>query len=243
MGRMLYEGQRADGSPTDRRAWSINRNYYLGGFRYGFAEWSGDIQTGYASMALQRKRMLATVNLGGPKWSMDTGGFSGHPSPENYARWMEFSAFVPVFRVHGGENEKRQPWVYGPVAEAAAKDAMELRYRLMPCLYSTTEEVHRTGIGLVRPMFWEFPDDAKTATMDTEWMFGDALLVSPVVAHGATSQSVYLPAGEWMDYSKRTRYAGGQTIAYREVCHARARSLVSGGWILIRRILFSAAAP
>ena len=127
---------------------------------------------------------------------------------------MEFASFVPVFRVHGGRNQKRQPWVYGPVAEAAAKSAIELRYSLMPYLYSGSDEMHRTGVGLVRPMFWEFPDDPKTAAMSTEWMFGDALLVSPVVAQGATSQSVYLPAGEWTDYQKGTKYEGAKTIDY-----------------------------
>ena len=219
MGRMLYEGQRADGAASGApektpRVWSINRNYYLGGLRYGYAEWSGDIGTGFEIMARQRERMIASMNIGEPQWSMDTGGFSGHPGPENYARWMEFAAFVPIYRVHGGRNEKRQPWVYGPVAEAAAKSALELRYSLMPYLYSGADEMHRTGVGLVRPMFWEFPDDPNTAAMDTEWMFGDALLVSPVVTQGATTQSVYLPSGEWVDYLKGTRYSGNKTIDY-----------------------------
>ena len=219
MGRMLYEGQRKYGVAASapekvKRVWSINRNYYLGGLRYGYAEWSGDISTGFDIMARQRERMIASMNVGEPQWSMDTGGFSGHPSSENYARWIEFSAFVPIFRVHGGHYEKRQPWVYGPVAEAAAKSAMELRYSLMPYLYGETDEMHRTGVGLVRPMFWEYPDDAKTAAMDTEWMFGDALLVSPVVVQGATMQRVYLPAGQWMDYLKGKKYEGGKTIEY-----------------------------
>jgi alpha-glucosidase len=85
MGRLLYEGQRGY---SDRRVWSINRNYYLGAQRYAYAEWSGDIQTGFESMQDQRMRMLATLNLGEAHWGMDTGGFFGHPSPENYARWM-----------------------------------------------------------------------------------------------------------------------------------------------------------
>ena len=87
-------------------------------------------------MAYQRKRMIATLNVGEPEWSMDTGGYNGQPTPENYARWMEFGAFVPIFRVHGGSNQKRQPWVYGPVAEEAAKKVMRLRYDLMPYIYS-----------------------------------------------------------------------------------------------------------
>jgi alpha-glucosidase len=219
MGRMLYEGQRTYGIAASapekaKRVWSINRNFYLGGLRYGYAEWSGDIATGFDVMARQRERMLASMNVGEPEWSMDTGGFSGHPDSENYARWVEFATFVPIFRVHGGRNQKRQPWVYGPVAEAAAKSAIELRYSLMPYLYSGMDELHRTGIGLVRPMFWEFPEDARTAAMDTEWMFGDALLVSPVVTQGATEQSIFLPPGQWIDYLKGREYEGAKTIEY-----------------------------
>ena len=167
MARSLYEGQR---SISAERVWSINRNYYPGALRYGYAEWSGDIRTGFQSMAYQRKRMIATLNVGEPEWSMDTGGYGGHPTPENYARWMEFGAFVPIFRVHGGSNQKRQPWVYGPIAEEAAKKALRLRYDLMPYIYSNARTAAETGIGIVRPLFWEFPGDEslprKSASLD-----------------------------------------------------------------------------
>ncbi|MDR3792818.1 MAG: glycoside hydrolase family 31 protein [Terracidiphilus sp.] len=211
MGRMLYDGQRGH---SDMRVWSINRNYYLGAQRYGYAEWSGDIYTGFESMQDQRMRMLATLNLGEPNWGMDTGGFFGHPSPENYARWMEFSAFVPIFRVHGNNGEKRQPWVYGPVAEAAATKAIRLRYELMPYIYSYERAASEAGIGIVRPLFWEFPDDLNVANDGTSWMFGASLLVSPVVSAGAKTQRLYLPAGIWFDYWHGTRLQGGRSIDY-----------------------------
>ena len=210
MARALFEGQR---SISNERVWSINRNYYLGAVRYAYAEWSGDIGTGFQSMAYQRRRMIATLNLGESAWSMDTGGFNGHPSAENYARWMEFGAFVPVFRVHGGHNEKRQPWVYGPVAEAAAKRIMRLRYDLMPYIYSNARAAEETGIGLVRPLFWEFPDDDRCAAETSAWMFGDALLVSPIVEMGQAVHSVYLPKGSWLDFSSGKRIAGGAGIS------------------------------
>ena len=209
MGRMLYEGQRGD---TDLRVWSINRAFYLGASRYGYAEWSGDIRTGFASMALQRRRMLAALNTGVFNWSMDTGGFTGHPDAENYARWVEFAAFVPIMRVHGELNEKRQPWVYGPIAEAAATKAIRLRYELLPYIYSYARRNTEGEAGLVRPLFWEFPDDANAATQESEWMFGDALLVAPIVAEGATSKQIYLPSGEWFDVESGRCYAGPQTI-------------------------------
>jgi alpha-glucosidase len=209
MGRAIYEGQRAG---SDLRVWTINRNFYLGATRFAYAGWSGDIDTGFANMAFQRRRMLAALNTGEFHWSMDTGGFNGHPSNENYARWMEFAAFVPIMRVHGGLDEKRQPWMYGPVAEAAATQALNLRYSLLPYIYSYERENTEGEVGLVRPLAWEFPADAQAAAEESEWMFGDALLVSPVVTEGATTQSVYLPAGDWYDYATGKHYAGGQTI-------------------------------
>jgi alpha-glucosidase (family GH31 glycosyl hydrolase) len=209
MARTLYEGQR---SISNERAWSINRNYYLGAARYSYAEWSGDIGTGFQSMAYQRRRMVATLDLGESEWSMDTGGFNGHPTSENYARWMEFAAFVPVFRVHGGNNEKRQPWVYGPVAEAAAKRAMRLRFDLMPYIYSNARTASETGIGIVRPLFWEFPEDDRCADETSAWMFGDALAVSPIVEMGQSTHTFYLPAGSWFEYSSGKKITGGTDI-------------------------------
>ena len=209
MGRTLYEGQRAD---SNSRVWSINRNFYLGASRYGYAGWSGDIETGFASMAFQRRRMLAALDTGEFHWSMDTGGFSGHPDPENYARWIEFAAFVPIMRVHGDLGEKRQPWVYGPTAEAAARQALDLRYELLPYIYSYERRNTEGEVGLLRPLFWEFPSDPAAATQDNEWMFGDSLLVAPVVTEGAISQGIYLPAGDWFDYATGRRYAGAENI-------------------------------
>lgn len=209
MGRMLYEGQR---SHSDKRVWSINRSFYAGAQRYGYAEWSGDIETGFASMAQQRARMLATLNLGEPHWSMDSGGFNGHPSPENYARWLEFAAFVPIDRVHGTIDEKRQPWVYGPVAEAAAVKAIRLRYALLPYIYAFEHQATETGVGVVRPMFWMFPNDRDFANETSQWMFGDALLVSPVVIPGERDHRVVLPEGAWYDYARGSRYQGKRTV-------------------------------
>ena len=210
MGRSLYDGQR---SISSERVWSINRNYYTGALRYGYAEWSGDINTGFQSMAYQRKRMIATLNLGEPEWSMDTGGYNGHPTPENYARWMQFGAFVPIFRVHGGSNQKRQPWVYGPVAEEAAKKVIRLRYDLLPYIYSNVRTATETGIGVVRPLLWEFPEDEKCDEEIRGWMFGDALFVSPIVEHRLTAHSFYLPRGDWFDYASGKPVTGGRDMS------------------------------
>lgn len=210
MGRALYDGQR---SMSNVRVWSLNRNFYLGAQRFGYTEWSGDIKSNEATMGEQTARMLSTLDLGEPQWSMDTGGFDGNPSPELYARWMEFASYTPIFRVHGNHGEKRQPWIYGPVAEAAAGKAIRRRYELLPYIYAGERTAHETGIGLVRPLMWIFPEDAQAAIQTTEWMFGDALLVAPVLQLGVSERNIYLPRGQWFDYSSGTSYKGRRIIS------------------------------
>ncbi len=212
MQRAMYEGARSIG---DQRVWSINRNFYLGAQRYAYAEWSGDVLTGFDSMGWQESRMLSTIGLGEPHWSMDTGGFEGRPDPENYARWVEFAALVPIMRVHGSLDEHRQPWVFGEQAEEDAKAAIELRYRLIPYMYAYERQARETGIGIVRPIFWDFPGDgARMAELTDEWMFGDELLAAPVMGEGQARRNVYLPPGQWFDYFRGQRYEGDKTIVY-----------------------------
>ena len=209
MQRALYDAQRA---VSDQRVWSINRSFWLGAQRYAYGMWSGDIDTGFQSMAAQRARMLSAIEVGEAKWGMDGGGFNGHPSDENYARWIEFGAFTPIFRVHGTFNEKRQPWVYGPIAEAAATAAIRLRYSLIPYIYPYQHTDYTHGIGLVRPLAFEWPNDPNVRDDADAWLFGQWLLVSPVVEQGATSKRIYLPAGKWTDWFSGKAYAGGRTI-------------------------------
>ena len=209
MQRSIYAGQRAH---SDLRVWSINRNFWLGAQRYAYGLWSGDIDTGFESMTSQRARMLSAINVGEMQWGMDGGGFNGHPSDENYARWIEFGAFTPIFRVHGTFGEKRQPWVYGPVAEKAATDAIRLRYSLMPYIYSYAYRRHVSGVGLVRPLIFAWPHDENVRNDVDSWMFGDYLLASPVVQQGQVEKHIYLPAGSWIDWFSGKVYQGGRTI-------------------------------
>jgi alpha-glucosidase (family GH31 glycosyl hydrolase) len=211
MERALYDAQRAH---TDIRVWSINRSFWLGAQRYAYGLWSGDIKTGFASMARQRLRMINAINVGAMQWGMDGGGFDGHPSDENYARWIEFGAFTPIFRVHGHEPEKRQPWRYGPVAEAAATRAIRLRYKVIPYIYAYAWQDHVHGVGLIRPLTFDWPDDPEVRNDVDAWMFGQWLLVSPVVKQGQTMKRIYLPAGTWIDWFTGKTYAGGHIIGY-----------------------------
>ncbi|PXV59186.1 Alpha-glucosidase, glycosyl hydrolase family GH31 [Dyella jiangningensis] len=210
MQRAMYDGQRAI---SDQRVWSINRNYYLGAQRYAYGVWSGDIQSGFASMAAQRQRMLAAFDVGAMHWGMDGGGFKApRPTDENYARWIQFGAFTPVFRVHGDFGQKRQPWVYGPVAEKAATEAIRLRYSLIPYIYSYEYHAHADGVGLVRPLQFAYPNDPAQRDRIDAWMFGDYLLVSPVVEQGQTTKRLRLPQGRWINWFDAKAYDGGQEI-------------------------------
>ncbi len=216
MQQALYEGQRAwkEDGHTVARVWSLNRNFYLGAQRYTYGMWSGDINTGFESMRQQSTRMLAAVSIGDAMWSMDTGGFNGTPSPENYARWIQFSALCPICRVHGTFQEHRQPWVYGEEAEAVAKDALRRRYQFAPYIYACERELYENGVGVVRPLNMEFPQDADAADVTDEWMFGRSILAAPVLEEGAKSRSVYLPPGDWVDYFRGDTVHGGKRIDY-----------------------------
>lgn len=211
MQRAMYEGLRAD---TKERVWSINRNYYLGAQRYAYGLWSGDVNSGFDAMKAQRERMLSAANLGAFKWGMDTGGFNGDdPSPENYARWIQFSAMSPIFRVHGREDHERQPWAFGSQAEVVARNAMNLRYSLLPYIYSYEYQLYSQGIGLVRPLAMMYPEDLKAANVVDGWMFGDFLYTAPVVDEGQTQKTFYLPKGDWVPYGGGETISGGKEIS------------------------------
>jgi alpha-glucosidase len=106
----------------------------------------------------------------------------------------------------------QDPWSYGVVHEAINRRAIELRYELLPHIYNVMREASATGIPALRPMFLEFPDDPRTYDLDTQFMFGDALLVAPVVEEGARHRPVYLPKGGWFDYWTGQRYEGGREV-------------------------------
>jgi alpha-glucosidase len=211
MERALYDGQRAF---TSRRVWSLNRNFWLGAQRYAYGLWSGDIESGFASMAAQRQRMLSAADVGEMWWGMDGGGFHHHPSSENFARWIEFDAFAPICRVHGDHLQRRQVWLYGQTATQAATAALDLRYRLLPYIYSYAWRDHVAGVGLVRPLTFSWPRDPNVRNDVSSWMFGKWLLVSPVVHRHQTEKQVYLPAGTWTEYFTGKVYAGGRTVAF-----------------------------
>ncbi len=193
------------------RPWSISRAFAPGMQRFGAAGWTGDIDSSWSALANQPGTLLNWSLAGFPYVGQDTGGFQSTPTPELYARWIEEAVFVPVMRAHGTYNSPRWPWAFGDDVLTATKKAIELRYRLIPYYYTFAAQTEQTGAPLMRPLFLEFPDDAKTYNMEDEWLMGDRLLAAPVLAQGG-ARDVYLPAGEWFDFNTGASVSGGQTL-------------------------------
>lgn len=228
LSQAIYEGQREHTNDTVR-VWQTARNYYPGTQRYATTIWSGDVGTQFAideniwwtnGLNDQKAAMLSTINNGQMKWGSDGGGFNQNtgtienPSPELYTRWLQLAAFSPVFRVHGNFNHQRQPWYYGFTAEENSKAVIQLRYSLMPYIYSYEQKALEKGVGLVKPLVFDYPNDANVANDSDAWMFGDWLLASPVTERYQTTKWIYLPAGTWIDYFTGLVYQGGQYVEY-----------------------------
>jgi alpha-D-xyloside xylohydrolase len=149
-------------------------------------------------------------------------------------RWFEYGAFCPIFRVHGYKSNA-EIWNYGPQAEKLLTQYDELRYRLMPYIYSAAWGVTNNGETLMRALPLEFTSDAGASGILDQFMFGHALLINPVTTEGATQRNVYLPAGaDWVDFWTGKREKGGQSITAdaplaKMPIYARAGSIVPYG--------------
>ena len=196
--RATYEGLLR--LQPDVRPFVLTRAAYAGAQRYA-SSWTGDNSSTWNHMRISIPQLL---NLGISDYAFvgdDIGGFNGSPTPELLTRWMELGAFNPIYRNHGTKGSRdREPWVDGPEHEAIRRHYIELRYQLLPYIYTSMEETSRTGIPLMRPMFLEFPKERSVETIDTEFMFGPDLLVAPKVDEKVGSYDVKFPAGVWYDF-------------------------------------------
>jgi alpha-glucosidase len=195
-----------------QRLWTLNRAFSPGLQRFGAAAWTGDIQSSWKALASTPTSLLNWSLAGMPYETCDIGGFSGHPSPELLSRWMEAGVFFPIMRSHSEIHmTPRFPWLYGPDALAAIRQAIELRYRLIPLYYSPAHETFQTGVPLMRPLFMEFPDDPQTANLSDQWMMGGSLMAAPLLQAGG-QRTVYLPPGRWYGFGSNLPLKGKRTI-------------------------------
>ena len=236
--RMYWEGPQID--RPNERPYALHRNGYAGMQRYGSFLWSGDVYSTWETLKVQVPIAINTALTGIPYWGTDIGGFvpTKEFTAELYLRWFQFGAFCTLFRCHGRAWKLRLPWGWntgdpGPVeinnyggaaipdpsqlhneeVEPICRKYLELRYRMLPYLYSAVRECATTGMPIMRSLWLHFPDDPKAVACGDEYLWGKNLLVAPVVEKGATKRQVYLPRGDWYDFWTGERIEGGREIS------------------------------
>jgi alpha-glucosidase len=196
----------------NQRLWTINRAFSPGVQRLGAAAWTGDINASWKDLAETPASLLNWSLAGMPYCACDIGGFHNNTSPELLTRWMEAGVFFPVMRAHSEISVTPHfPWLYGTNALNAIRDALDLRYRLIPFYYSLAHETYETGVPLMRPLLMEFPGDINVVNLANEWMMGDSLLAAPILTPD-NQRSIYLPAYDWYVFGTNRLVAGNQTI-------------------------------
>ena len=184
----------------DERVLLISRAGYAGLQRYS-TSWTGDNRSTWEQLRLSIPLVL-NMGLSGQAFTgPDVAGFSGEASGEILARWTEMGAFLPLFRNHSAlGTPSQEPYVYGEPYESICRRYIELRYRLLPYLYTAAWQAAENGLPIVRPLALAFPGDRRVASLEDQFLCGDALLVAPVLEQGSEARGVYLPAGGWYDF-------------------------------------------
>ncbi|MGD9518325.1 MAG: TIM-barrel domain-containing protein [Armatimonadota bacterium] len=174
---------------------------------------SGDTFAEWGVLGYEVDFTSRAANVLYPYWSHDIGGFNGDRLPTDlYVRWLQFGAFSPVLRLHSNHGI-REPWEYGHEGTAAAQTYFRLRYQLLPYIYSNARRVHETGEPLCRPLYLDWPEEEEAYRRDDEYLFGEAILVAPVVEPAPEGQparrEVWLPPGDWVDFKTQEAYPSG----------------------------------
>jgi alpha-D-xyloside xylohydrolase len=250
----------------EKRMVNLTRSGYAGSQATGAMIWTGDIAARWPVLAQQVAAMQSFSASGLPYVTTDIGAFFVRPRtqwfwkgdyPEGvadlgyrelYTRWMQFGAFLPMFRSHGTDTP-REPWHFGEPGTQfhdAILDAIQLRYRLLPYLYSQAGLVYLRGDSFVRPVAFAYPDDKRTHGLASQMLFGEGMMVSPVtfpMYYGAgsvpidgvaRSREVYLPRGQWIDFWTGMTLSGGRAVQVeapigRMPLHVRAGSIIPMG--------------
>lgn len=218
----------------DERPFVITRAAYAGIQRYGLV-WTGDNSSCWEHLQ-DAVQMLLNLGISGvPYCGADVGGFLDNATPELFLRWLQMAVFTPFLRNHSNTGTKGQePWAFGKSVEGVAREYIELRYRLLPYLYSLLAEARDTGTPLMRPLYWMAQRDAVARGIEDAFLLGSGLLVAPVTRPGVVARCVYLPAGTWFDFWTGQRLRGCRHIVAdapleRIPVYARAGTLLPLG--------------
>lgn len=210
MARATYEG--LERLQPDKRPYIITRAGYAGIQKYS-TMWTGDTTSTWETLALSLP-VFQTLGLSGEAFvGADIGGFIGRANGELLARSYQVGFLTPFCRNHHEiSGYDQEPWRFGKYYEDIIRKYLKLRYRLLPFLYTTLEEAHRTGVPVFRPLLLNYQDDYQTLNLDDQFMVSADLLVAPVLKPDVTSRMVYLPAGTWFDYWTGKKYSGPQMV-------------------------------
>ena len=212
----VYEGQRA--ASEQKRVFILSRSAFAGSQRNAVTAWSGDINSDWITFQRQIPAGLNYAVSGLPYWTTDIGGFtSANPDDpafrELFIRWFQFGTFSPIFRVHGTRTtDQNELWSYGAEAQKILTSYDRLRYRLMPYIYSMAWRVTSDSYTPMRPLAMDFRSDPRALNIGDQYMFGPALLVTPVTEPGADTRRMYLPKSTWYDFWTGRKLEGGATI-------------------------------
>ena len=207
MTRATYDGMKR--LLKNKRPFIITRSGYSGVQRYS-STWTGDNKATWDHLKLA-VLMLQRLSTSGISFSgSDIGGFTGEPDGELYTRWIQFGVFSPFMRVHSaGDTREREPWAFGVKYEKIVKKFIELRYKLLPYIYSVFWENTRYHFPMLRPIAMVEQENPENYSLDDQFVYGDKLLVAPVTSPGASARDVYLPKGLWYNFWDFSLYEGG----------------------------------
>lgn len=197
----------------------------LGNHRYQIG-FSGDSVISWASLAYQPYFTATASNVLYGYWSHDIGGHffaettpesERHIDPELYVRWMQFGAFSPILRTHSAKEAglRKEPWRFSPEVFAALRDSIAQRYALSPYIYTAARQAYDSGVSILRPLYYAWPEEPRAYDSPSEYMFGDDMLVAPVtrpMQDGFAAVSIWLPPGRWYDTNRGETIEGGRTL-------------------------------
>jgi len=191
--KMLFDHYRKEYPNT--RLFDLNRAGYAGSQRFSVYPWTGDVSRSWGGLQAQLPLMQNMSVCGIPFIHADAGGFAlGVKDEELYTRWLQFASFTPILRPHGS-GIPSEPIFFNKTTRRIVRNFMDLRYRLLPYIYTTAWEAHAKGMPIVRPLFYAFPEDSTAYHTVDEYLFGDDFLVAPVLEPGIKTMKVYLPEG------------------------------------------------
>ncbi len=215
----------------NERPFVLTRASFAGGQRYA-AVWPGDNTSDWTSLRQSVSTLLGMGLSGFTFVGCDIGGFNGAPDGELYSRWLQLGVFYPFMRSHSNlGSPTKEPWSWGPYFETINKHSIQLRYELLPYIYNTMHQAADTGLPALRPLFLEFPNDTNVTGIGNEFMFGNDLLVSPVMVQGETNHTVYLPEGDWFDYWTGHKFIGGTNFQFAVTMNSIPIFVRGGGFI------------